>query len=40
MVLGEDCFVRGTKFVPERWSTKPEMILNKAAFSPFGQGRY
>lgn len=36
----EDCFERGREFVPERWTTKPEMVRNKAAFTPFGTGMY
>ncbi|KAF8850804.1 cytochrome P450 [Acephala macrosclerotiorum] len=28
-------FVDTDEFVPERWTTKPEMILNKSAFLPF-----
>jgi hypothetical protein len=26
------------EFVPERWYSKPEMVKNKRAFSPFGNG--
>ncbi|KAK8029812.1 hypothetical protein PG993_011103 [Apiospora rasikravindrae] len=36
----EDCFVEGTKFIPERWSTRPEMVLNPAAHIPFSIGQY
>jgi hypothetical protein len=35
---GDDCFVKGKEFIPERWTTKPEMVLNSDAFSPFGTG--
>lgn len=35
---GEDCFVRPLEFVPERWSTAPEMVLNPSATKPFGTG--
>ncbi|KAK2745869.1 hypothetical protein FQN57_003482 [Myotisia sp. PD_48] len=33
-------FIEPDRFIPERWSTKPELILHKAAFSPFLTGRY
>ncbi|KAI1406792.1 cytochrome P450 [Hypoxylon sp. FL1857] len=36
----EDCFERADEFVPERWSSRPEMIRNSAAFVPFGIGKY
>ncbi|KUI73113.1 Tryprostatin B 6-hydroxylase [Cytospora mali] len=34
----EDCFERGKEFFPERWTTRPEMLRNVNAFSPFGNG--
>jgi hypothetical protein len=36
---GEDCFVNGTQFIPERWTTKPEMVLNSKAHIPFSIGK-
>lgn len=36
----EDCFERANEFVPERWSSKPEMVYNKAAYTPFGTGHH
>ncbi|KAJ5155349.1 cytochrome P450 [Penicillium capsulatum] len=36
---GEDCFIDANSFVPERWTTRPEMVRNRAAMSPFGIGR-
>ncbi|KAL2065841.1 hypothetical protein VTL71DRAFT_3511 [Oculimacula yallundae] len=27
-------------FIPERWSSKPELIINKSAYAPFSVGRY
>ncbi|KXH40889.1 cytochrome P450 [Colletotrichum simmondsii] len=36
----EDCFERANEFIPERWSTRPEMIRNVAAFAPFGTGHH
>ncbi|PQE17502.1 cytochrome P450 protein [Rutstroemia sp. NJR-2017a BBW] len=32
------CFVRPQEFIPERWTTKPELVLNPSAVSPFGTG--
>ncbi|KAL5047510.1 hypothetical protein BDW71DRAFT_213961 [Aspergillus fruticulosus] len=34
----EDCFPDATSFVPERWTTRPDMVSNRAAFAPFGTG--
>lgn len=34
----EDCFEQPTTFIPERWTTRPEMIRNVAAFNPFSIG--
>jgi cytochrome P450 len=31
-------FERPEEFVPERWTTKPEMILNRSAYMPFSMG--
>ncbi|RWA07192.1 hypothetical protein EKO27_g7914 [Xylaria grammica] len=31
----EDCFEEATQFIPERWSTRPEMVVNSAAHVPF-----
>lgn len=41
-VLNRDArnFVEPESFVPERWTSRPEMVLNKAAFLPFSTGRY
>ncbi|KAI1318351.1 cytochrome P450 [Xylariaceae sp. FL0255] len=36
----DDCFARGSEFIPERWTTSPELIHNIAAFSPFGSGHH
>ncbi|KAF6811049.1 cytochrome p450 [Colletotrichum sojae] len=36
----EDCFERAGEFIPERWSTRPEMVRNAAAFAPFGTGHH
>lgn len=37
---GEDCFTRADEFLPERWYSKPEMVKNKHAFTPFALGRF
>lgn len=34
----EDCFVRAREFIPERWTTSPELVRNAAASAPFGTG--
>lgn len=36
---GEDCFIDANLFVPERWTTRPEMVRNRTATVPFGIGR-
>ncbi|GFP56517.1 cytochrome P450 monooxygenase nodW [Trichoderma asperellum] len=36
----EDCFERASEFIPERWTTRPEMVLNPAAYAPFGTGHH
>jgi len=33
-------FVQPNEFIPERWSSQPELILRKDAFVPFGYGAY
>jgi cytochrome P450 len=33
-------FERPDEFVPERWTTQPELIKNKAVFIPFSTGLY
>lgn len=39
MNAGEDCFERGTEFIPERWTTRPEMVRNSSAHIPFNIGK-
>ncbi|KAE8152770.1 cytochrome P450 monooxygenase [Aspergillus avenaceus] len=36
----ERSFERPNEFVPERWTTKPELIKNSSAFFPFSLGPY
>jgi hypothetical protein len=38
-ILGEDCFEQPECFIPDRWTTRPEMIRNMAAFNPFSTGK-
>jgi cytochrome P450 family 628 len=33
-------FVKPNEFIPERWSSQPELILDKNAWFPFVIGRY
>ncbi|PYI26854.1 benzoate 4-monooxygenase [Aspergillus indologenus CBS 114.80] len=33
-------FIDPDRFVPERWSSKPEMVLRRDAFFPFSMGRF
>ncbi|KAJ5088498.1 cytochrome P450 [Penicillium angulare] len=35
-----DCFVNPDEFIPERFSTKPELVLDGSAWQPFGAGEY
>lgn len=37
---GEDCYVRPTEFIPERWTTQPELVLDKRSFQPWSMGRF
>lgn len=39
LLLGEDCFEKGSQFVPERWTIKPEMVRYPAAHIPFSIGK-
>ncbi|PNP46211.1 hypothetical protein TGAMA5MH_02246 [Trichoderma gamsii] len=36
----EDCFEQASEFIPERWTTRPELVLNPAAYAPFGTGHH
>ncbi|KAK0118486.1 hypothetical protein ONS96_011582 [Cadophora gregata f. sp. sojae] len=36
----ESCFEKATEFVPERWTSRPEMVIDKRAYNPFSTGRY
>ncbi|OBT38603.1 hypothetical protein VE00_11102 [Pseudogymnoascus sp. WSF 3629] len=36
----EGAFPNPSSFLPERWTTSPELLQNKAAFMPFSTGPY
>jgi len=33
-------FVQPDSFIPERWTTRKELVLDESVFRPFGQGKY
>jgi len=33
-------FEQPEQFIPERWTSRPELVLNKGAFIPFSTGPY
>ncbi|KAI9669660.1 MAG: hypothetical protein M1831_007356 [Alyxoria varia] len=35
----ERCFERAHEFIPERWTTEPQMVRDRRAFQPFAQGK-
>lgn len=35
----ESCFEQALEFIPERWTTRPDMVKNKQAYSPFSSGK-
>jgi tryprostatin B 6-hydroxylase len=36
----ESAFPNANEFIPERWTTSPELLKNKAAFIPFLIGMF
>ncbi|KAH8593673.1 cytochrome P450 [Bisporella sp. PMI_857] len=36
----ERCFLKPTEFIPERWTTQPELTKNGAVLTPFSTGTY
>ncbi|TAQ86938.1 hypothetical protein B7494_g4735 [Chlorociboria aeruginascens] len=36
----EDCFEQACEFIPERWTTRREMVRNMAAYSPWGTAHH
>ncbi|OAQ99808.1 hypothetical protein LLEC1_00720 [Akanthomyces lecanii] len=40
MNADEEAFPRQDEFIPERWTTKPELIVDRSGYSPFSAGNY
>jgi cytochrome P450 len=40
VVIDEKTYTRCDDFIPERWSSQPELIKDKEAFAPFSIGPY
>ena len=40
MLAAPRAFSRPNDFIPERWTTQPELVLNKNAFFPFSMGKF
>jgi cytochrome P450 len=38
--LDEEIYANAKMFIPERWYSKPELVKEKSAFSPFATGPY
>lgn len=38
--VDERAFVDGDKFIPERWTTRPELVKDATAFAPFQIGEF
>jgi cytochrome P450 len=36
----ESAYECADQYIPERWTTKPQMVKDSRAFAPFAQGRY
>ena len=36
----ENNYTRANDFVPERWSSKPDMVKDAAGYAPFSAGKY
>ncbi|KAI1394910.1 cytochrome P450 [Hypoxylon fuscum] len=36
----ESCYEQANHWIPERWTTRPDMLKDIRGFSPFAQGRY
>ena len=39
MLHDEKIYPKPEEFIPERWTTQPELVLNKAAYLPFSTGK-
>jgi len=40
LFVDKRAFVKPNDFIPERWSSQPELILRRDAFFPFSYGAY
>lgn len=40
MKIGEQNFRRAREFLPERWTTDPDLIVNEKSFAPFLVGPF
>ncbi|KAM3514035.1 hypothetical protein MY11210_002352, partial [Beauveria gryllotalpidicola] len=40
MHRNKEAFPRPNEFIPERWTTKPELIVDRSVFFPFSAGKY
>lgn len=38
MTADARCFERPDEFIPERWTTQPELVKDGSAFAPFSMG--
>lgn len=38
VLLARECFVHPDDFIPERWYSEPELILDRSGFAPFSLG--
>lgn len=38
--LSDEYFKQPREFIPERWTTRPDLIIDKRAYFPFNVGRY
>ncbi|KAM3532651.1 hypothetical protein NHJ13051_000114 [Beauveria bassiana] len=40
MHRNKEAFPRPNEFIPERWTTKPELVVDRSVFFPFSVGKY
>lgn len=40
LVTDERNFPRGDEFIPERWTTRPELVEDASIYAPFSTGRF
>ncbi|RBA18140.1 hypothetical protein FPRO05_11156 [Fusarium proliferatum] len=39
MYRDERCFEKPNEFIPERWTTRPELIKDASVYAPFSTGK-